>query len=215
MYKTPNYKNNKKSQQKYMTKHSTSDLKLHEERMKQKYGVNLSVRKDVVNKTLFRSLKRFHTEKFFETFELEKRESTQSYLSKISIYCSIMKSKEAEMENNNITLKDVEKFVAIMVSPNHIKNSLNEGSDANLYKDYYSCLYQYSHKKLASMLCNRVCSFLFSMFIKDGHLSNFIFNCPTMSQNKDIYQKAGECFLANSLGRKKKNDDEISFNYLN
>lgn len=90
VYKTPNYKNNKKSQQKYMTKHSTSDLKLHEERMKQKYGVNLSVRKDVVNKTLFRSLKRFHTEKFFETFELEKRESTQSYLSKISIYCSIM-----------------------------------------------------------------------------------------------------------------------------
>lgn len=201
MYKTPNYKNNKKSQQKYMTKHSTPDQKLHQERMKQKYGVSLNVRKDVVNKTLFRSLKRFHTEEFSKlNLNLEKGESTESYLSKISIYCSTMRSKEAEMEKYNITMKEVEKLIAIMVSPNHIKNSLKDVNDAALYKDYYSCLYQYSHKKLASMLSNRVCSFLFSVFINDGHLLHFISNCSTMSQNKDIYQKAGDSFLACSLG---------------
>ena len=90
VYKTPNYKSVKKSTQKYMTKYSTPDLKLHEEKMKEKYGINLSIRKDVVNKTLFRSLKRFHTENFFGRFSLAKKEKPNDYLEKVRIYCSDM-----------------------------------------------------------------------------------------------------------------------------
>ena len=116
------------------------------------------------------------------------------------------------MKNFDVTIEEIVKFVAIMVSPNHIKNSLNDESDANLYKDYYSWLYQYSHKKLANMLQNRVCSFLFSVFINDGHLANFIINWSTMSQHPDIYHKASKNFLSNLFISEKREVDKISFN---
>ena len=215
IYKTPNYKNKKKSSSKYMTKHSSQNIKQHEEKMKQKYGVNLRVRKDVVNKTLFRSLKRFHTESFLERFDLGK-ETAESYLKKIHEYCANCYShKESELDYWSITLEEVEKFVAVMVSPNHIKNYLKEESDITLYDEYYSCLYQYSHKKLAKMLQNRACGFLFNMFVQDGHLTKFISNCSTMSQNSDVYHKASNSFVTSPLNNSIKHDDEISFNHFN
>jgi hypothetical protein len=214
VYKTPNYKNKKKSSMKYMTKHSTANIKQHEEQMKQKYGVSLSERKDVVSKTLFRSLKRFHNESFLEKYELGK-ETTEAYLEKIHQYCSnCFENKESELDYWGITLKDVERFVAIMVSPNHIKNDLKDESDAILYKEYYSCLYQYSHKKLAKMLQNRACGFLFNMFVQDGHLSKFISNCSTMSQHSEVYHKAGLGFVTSPFNYDLKHDDEISFNHF-
>lgn len=215
IYKTPNYKNKKKSSMKYMTKHSTVNLKQHEERMKQKYGVSLSVRKDVVNKTLFRSLKRFHTESFLDKYELGK-ETTEAYLEKIHEYCnSSYSDKESELDYWNITLKDVEMFIAIMVSPNHIKNYIKDESEITLYKEYYSCLYQYSHKKLAKMLQNRACGFLFNTFVQDGHLTKFISNCSTMSQHSEVYHKASQGFVTSPFNYDLKNDDEISFNHFN
>lgn len=193
-----------------MTKHSTSNIKLHEERMKQKYGVNLSTRKDVVNKTLFRSLKRFHTEKFLSMFELGKKETAESYLEKVSQFCSeVFGEKLSELDSWGISLRAIEKFIAVMVSPNHIKNALDDESDATLYKDYYSCLYQYSHKKLANMLQNRVCGFLFHHFVLDGHISNFISNCSTMSQHPEVYRKASLSFVVKPYNRVASDDNML------
>ena len=86
VYKTPNYKGKKRSNINYVTKHSTKDIKGHEELMKKKYGVKLSVRKDVVNKTLFRALKRFYTDKFMEIYSLSKKESSESYMNKVKTF---------------------------------------------------------------------------------------------------------------------------------
>lgn len=83
IYKAPNYKQKKRPDAKNMNKHAAKDIKTHEAAMKQKYGVKLSTRKDVVSKTLLRSLKRYYTELFFETYELQKKESDESYLYKV------------------------------------------------------------------------------------------------------------------------------------
>lgn len=196
IYKTPNYKNKKRTSKKYVTKHSTTDLKQHEEQMKKKYGVNLSIRRDVVNKTLFRSLKRHYTELFMAKFELAKNEPTESYLKKIDTFCfSLFNDKLAALQTWGITFEEVKKFISIIVSPNHIKNSLSESADVTLYKDYYSCLYQYSHKKLAKMLMNNVCGYLFNDFITSGQLSNFISKCSTMSQHSEVYEKTAADFI--------------------
>lgn len=175
IYKTPNYKNKKRSTLKYVTKHSTTDLNGHEELMAQKYGVKLSVRKDVVNKTLFRALKRFYTDKFMNMFTLDKKESSASYLDKIRLFCTQTFTTQIEqMKDWNITYQEMEKFISIVVSPNHIKSVLKADSDLILYKDYYSCLYQYSHKKLANMLLRPVCGYLFTNFINSANFITFI-----------------------------------------
>lgn len=205
VYKTPNYKNKKRTSVKYMTKHSTVDLELHEQQMQQKYGVKLSVRKDVVFKTLFRALKRFYTEAFLIRFTLDKKESSSSYLHKINHFCIETFSTHLEaMHSWGVTFEQIEKFISIVVSPNHIKDSLKDSTEKVLYKDYYSCLYQYSHKKLRNMLLSPVCGYLFTDFITSGNLTRFISSCSTMSQNPETYQKAGANFISIALGRDKK-----------
>ena len=174
LYKTPNYKGKKKSNINYVTKHSTSDLKSHEALMKKKYGVKLSVRKDVVNKTLFRSLKRYYTDLFLKDFTLSKKESAESYLKKVKTFSSQIFAENLQKVSGNVTYEQIEKFLSILISPNHVKNLLTEAGDLALHKEFYSCLYQYSHKKLAKMLMNPICGYLFSDFITSGNLTQFI-----------------------------------------
>jgi hypothetical protein len=188
----------KKASSKYTTKHSTNDIAAHEQLMKQKYGVKLSIRKDVVNKTLFRSLKRHYTELFETQFNIDQKESTASYLEKINEFCqnTFTSGPLADsMSEWNVTLSDIKTLISIMVSPNHVKNVLKD-DDLALYKDYYSCIYKYSHKKLAKMLERQVCGYLFTDYIASGKLLTFISSCSTMSQNADTYTQAGHNFYS-------------------
>lgn len=202
LYKTPNYKGKKRSNVNYETKHNTNDIKTHEEQMKKKYGVKLSVRKDVVNKTLFRSLKRYYTDLFMEQFSLTKKESSESYMVKIRTFCTkLFSEKLINVVQEGLTHSQVEKFLSILISPNHIKDLLTEADDMTLHKEYYSCLYQYSHKKLAKMLVNPVCGYLFTEFITSGNLTQFISTCTTMNQNAEVYESAGKSFLMIIMGQ--------------
>lgn len=202
LYKTPNYKGKKRSNVNYETKHNTNDIKTHEETMKKKYGVKLSVRKDVVNKTLFRSLKRYYTDLFMEQFSLTKKESSESYMVKIRTFCTkLFNEKLINVVQEGLTHSQVEKFLSILISPNHIKDLLTEADDMTLHKEYYSCLYQYSHKKLAKMLVNPVCGYLFTEFITSGNLTQFISTCTTMNQNAEVYESAGKSFLMIIMGQ--------------
>ena len=203
IYKAPNYKQKKRPEAKNMNKHAAKDIQTHEAAMKQKYGVKLSTRKDVVSKTLLRSLKRYYTELFFETYELQKKESDESYLYKVQEFSQrVLYSKLIDMREWNISMDQATKFIAIMVSPAHIKNSLTDEADIETHKNFYSCLYQYTHKKLANMLKNIVCGFLFQEFVNDGHLATFISKCPTMSQNPDVYEQMGASFVKTILNNK-------------
>lgn len=209
VYKAPNYKHKKGSDKnKIKSKHAAENLEEHEANMEQKYGVKLSTRKDVVSKTLLRSLKRYYTELFFETYELDKKESPDSYIQKIRAFTqSVLGVKAAEMNAWGIEFEDAAKFLSIIVSPGHIKASLTDESDIALHKDFYSCLYQYTHKKLANMLKDLVCGFLFHEFVNDGHLAGFISKCPTMSQHPSVYDKMGASFVATILNNRKEVPD--------
>ena len=204
VYKTPNYKK-AKTNAKYETKHQTEDISQHENKMEQKYGTKLSIRKDVVNKTLFRALKRYYTELFLKNYDLDTKESSQSYLHKIKEFSyRLFLNRVEELCFLGLTIDRVEKFLAIVISPNHVKPTLKDPEDIALHKEYYSCIYQYSHKKLAKMLLNPVCGHLFTDFVNSGNLTKFISTCSTMSQNFDVYDKAGKSFLEIIKGKTKK-----------
>ena len=203
VYKTPNYKHKKRPANKIMNKHSAENLKEHEKVMEQKYGVKLSERKDVVCKTLLRSLKRYYTELFLKFYDLGKKESTESFMYKIQEFTERMLSnKLAEMNEWGIPMEQAVKFISILVSPGHVKSSMTESTEIALHKDFYSCLYQYTHKKLAYILKNRVCGFLFHEFVNDGDLETFITKCPTMSQNNATYKKMGASFVKTILNNR-------------
>lgn len=195
IYKTPNYKtkrkqacNSEESKAKKTTKNPQEQIK--------KYGVKLSTRKDVVSKTLLRSIKRFYTEAFNEKFELSKTEKTDTYLEKITQFCQeTFCTKALEMSDWNISMSEIIKFLSIIVSPTHIKFALKSEEDLSLYKEFYSCIYQYSHKKLNKMLSNKVCGFLFFEFVKEGDLERFITKCATMSQYPQIYRDMSSRFI--------------------
>mmetsp|Transcript_6959 Transcript_6959/g.7782 ORF Transcript_6959/g.7782 Transcript_6959/m.7782 type:complete len:196 (+) Transcript_6959:672-1259(+) len=180
-------------------------MKTHEKLMEKRYGVKLSLRKDVVNKTLFRSMKRFYTDKFAETFSLSKKESSESYMNKVKAFCTaIFGDKLESLSHSNLTYAQIEKFMSIVISPNHVKSLLVESEDLNLHKEYYSCLYQYSHKKIAKMLLNSVCGYLFTDFINSGNLTQFITTCSTMSQNPKTYEATSKNFLLMIQGKYRK-----------
>jgi len=167
---------------KYTTKHNAEKEALKDIQIK-KYGKNLKTRKDVVSKTLLRSLKRFYTDVFSEQYQLGKKDSAEDYLEKVSEFCNhTFESKRGDMQTWGISMLDVINLIAIMVSPTHIKQVLKEDTDLKLYQDFYSCLYQYSHKKLANMLKNKVCGFLFYGFVAGGHPASFIPKCSTMTE---------------------------------
>lgn len=194
LYKTPNYKGKKKSSTNYETKHNTKDIESHDALMKKKYGVKLSIRKDVVNKTLFRALKRFYTDQFMSQFTLTKKESSESYLQKVRVFCQQLFG-QGMLATATVTYEQIEKFLSILISPNHIKKMLVNTDDLALYEEFYSCLYQYSHKKLARMLTNPVCGYLFTDFVVSGNLTQFITTCTTMNQNAEVYESASKSFL--------------------
>lgn len=206
LYKTPNYKK-KSTAMKYTTKHNADKEVLKNIQIK-KYGKNLKTRKDVVSKTLLRSLKRFYTDVFSEKYQLGKKDSAEDYLEKVSAFCNdTFESKRGDMQTWGISMLDVINFVAIMVSPNHIKQVLKEDTDLKLYQDFYSCLYQYSHKKLANMLKNKVCGFLFYGFVAGGHLASFIPKCSTMSQYPETYKDMASNFIETILKNKSQCED--------
>ena len=140
-----------------------------------------------------------------EMFSLSKKESSESYMNKVKTFCKV--TFEGKLENiyaNNLTYEQIEKFMTIVISPNHVKSLLVEPEDLSLHKEYYSCLYQYSHKKLAKMLLNPVCGYLFTDFILSGNLTQFISTCSTMSQNPETYEIASQSFLLIIMGKDKK-----------
>ena len=49
-----------------------------------------------------------------------------------------MSNKLGEMGEWGITLEQAIKFIAMMVSPSHLKSSLTEPTDIALHKDFYS-----------------------------------------------------------------------------
>jgi len=206
LYKTPNYKK-KSTAMKYTTKHNADKEVLKNMQIK-KYGRNLKTRKDVVSKTLLRSLKRFYTDVFSEKYQLGKKDSAEDYLEKVSEFCNhTFETRRGDMQTWGISMLDVINFIAIMVSPNHIKQVLKEDTDLKLYEDFYSCLYQYSHKKLANMLKNKVCGFLFYGFVAGGHLASFIPKCSTMSQYPETYQDMASNFIETILKNKSQCED--------
>ena len=123
---------------------------------------SLAVRKDVVNKTLLRSMKRLITQKFENETGLndmagEEKKSmflklvdqfTKSYFPSISEIQNI-----EDNEDESILSQDGVKFiVGLIVSQQLMRSHINTIKERTFFYQYYQLLNKYSHKKLLRLL---------------------------------------------------------------
>ena len=138
---------------------------------------DLSKRKDVVNKTLLRSLKRYYTN-FFE--------------SDITKYLTSQKDEIASYTNHNkrpMSIASVKTLVEIIRAPSNMRPNLKSKYDKQMWDDFHACLYQYSHTKLYMLLNLPQVKFIVKDYIENG-IEIMLANDETLKKNPEVYRKA-------------------------
>lgn len=127
-------------------------------------GGNLSGRKDVVYKTLLRSVKRYYSSEFEEMTEyssLTKSKQEKTCIEIILKFTRTMFSEDVQSLNKEpsdddtirgVNLRDVAMFILSLVVPSYIKRNLKSTPIYKTYDVFYECLYRYSHKRLEAAL---------------------------------------------------------------
>ena len=126
---------------------------------------SLSSRKDVVYKTLLRSVKRYYSNEFEVRTEypsLSKSKQDKRCLEIIERFTKSVFSEHLAKENpedaesketidgENFDL--VSKFVLSLVVPSYVKRNLRNTQAYSTFDMFYECLYRYSHKRLEGAL---------------------------------------------------------------
>jgi len=167
-------------------------------------GVNLAKRKDVVNKTLLRSVKRYYTtlfEKFLKESQYtkqEKREFWRQYVDEFSttIFGSHLQS--TIDSDSEVTRIGVNAFIASMVVPSSIKRNGEEDQCSAILDEFSNLLYKYSIKRLTTFIKNKSVAFVLRHYTEEGPLSNLLETDVTLSKNKHLYMKASREILTMS-----------------
>lgn len=164
-------------------------------------GISLAKRKDVVNKTLLRSVKRYYTS-LFEHFmkenqysKQEKREFWKEYIEEFtkSISGDYIETITPE---SGICLKEVNAFMASMIVPNNIKRTNCEEVYTSMMEEFSNLLYKYSIKRLGSFVRNPSVKYVLKHYIERGPLEELLENDVTLSKNRSLYTKASKEILS-------------------
>ena len=149
------------------------------------YEVNnqdLSQRKDVVNKTLLRSLKRYYTSVF--PFEIIKY--LKSHKPEIVTYVNHNKKP--------MTIGSVKTLIEIVRASTNARPNLKTKYEQAMCDDFHACLYKYSHTKLYGLFKLPQVKFLVKDYIENG-LEVMLTNDETLQKNPGVYRSAGARFL--------------------
>lgn len=168
---------------------------------------SLAVRKDVVNKTLLRSMKRLITQKFETESKIndlpadERKEQflnlvdsfTHSYLPSV---CEIVNVEDNNDEDESIISQNGVKFIiGLIVSQQLMRSHINTIKERTFFYQYYQLLNKYSHKKLLRLLKNSNFIFVIASFKDNGGLDELIKTDPTLMKNPQVYHEAAQSFI--------------------
>ncbi|CAI2368999.1 unnamed protein product [Moneuplotes crassus] len=177
----------------------------------------LSLRKDVVYKTLIRSLKRRVTEKCDLSLQKgwSKCDKEKAYFSEVDkLFLESYSTFFPTEQNRNIIelitdreFMRVDKFnvfnkentkiyLCLLIIPEVIKPYLKNQKRRCQHKLIYDCLYKYSHKKLDKLLQSEFFSFLFKQYVDSGDFERMLQQDKTLEKHRDAYKQACEYFLS-------------------
>ena len=150
--------------------------------------VDLSIRRDVVNKTVLRIMRRFYMQKFKEIFP----DKFKSKESKSNWYFTYVKKLVIKIfGKDHPELRMLQIYIASIINPKHM-TSLNiqeTGLNKEQFLAFHSTIYKYSHTRLTSLFKVHALKEIYAYF----------FNCPldqilksetSVSKNFTLYSKA-------------------------
>lgn len=203
--------NNKSSDNKEENKHPNQQKDLSPKSL-------LSLRKDVVYKTLIRSVKRYLTEKWDLTIDSfwTKREKEISFFDQIDKLFKSEYLHKFDKNESNRPLKviihdrnfmrvdasnvfnpeNLKVYLSLIVIPELIKPYLKNQKRRCQHKLIYDWLYKYSHKKLDKLLESEFFSYIFKEYVNWGAFGEMVSSDETLSKHKDTYQHAWEYFIS-------------------
>lgn len=178
---------------------------------------DLSQRKDVVYKSLIRSLKRYITEKWDLTIDKSwfKKDKEHAYFGQIdnlfNLYYQHMKKngsnrpvheivEDRDFMRNDSSIKlnpeNLKIYLWMIVIPDIVKPYLKNQTRRLSSKLLYDCLYKYSHKKRDKILAWEFFQFLFKDYVESGGFKIMLEKDDTLNKNADIYQEACDYFIS-------------------
>ena len=160
-------------------------------------GISLSKRKDVVNKTLLRSVKRYYTslfQQFLHDNQYSKPEKRQYWMNYIDEFSKLNFSNWLEdiKSRDDVSWEAVKGFMASMVVPNNIKRTDCPPVYNEMLEAFSGLLYKYSIKRLETILKDVSVSYVLKHYIESGPLRDLLDSDATLSKNKHLYLRASK-----------------------
>ena len=168
---------------------------------------SLAVRKDVVNKTLLRSIKRLvglkfenqsgikkfttseQKEKFLDLIESFIREYFPCYSQVITI------EDNPNEEESTLSQNGIKFIVGLLVNPKLLKTHFKSIKERTFFYLFQNLLKKYSHRKLLRLMTNQNFIFVVASLRENGGLDEIINDDPTCNKNKKAYYDAANSFI--------------------
>lgn len=172
---------------------------------------SLAVRKDVVNKTLLRSIKRYVTERFEDQSGIKKlstSEQKEQFLALIekfihayfSSYGQVLTIEDnPDEEESKLSQNGIKFIVGLLVNPNLLKSHFKSIKERTFFYLFQNLLKKYSHRKLLRLMTNENFIFVVASLRENGGLEDIISSDPTCNKNKQAYYEAADSFITRFL----------------
>lgn len=157
-----------------------------------KDDVDLSVRRDVVNKTVLRVMRRFFMQKFKAAYPKKFRGKE----AKSKWYFEYIKKLVVELfGEDHPDLKVLQTNMAAIINPKHMTPAdiAETGLDKEEFLTFYNTIYKYSHTRLASLFQIRALKTIFNHFY-NGPMDQIIKSETSVNKNSTLYLQAFEDF---------------------
>lgn len=157
------------------------------------HAIDLSKRRDVVNKTILRVLRRYLTQEFKtlvpQQYE-DKEEIFEKFYENVKLYADKI------FGESNPDIKILHFYLASVIDHRNIKEKdiLESEMVSRDLTIFYDCLYKYSHTRLVNLFGVKPLGVIFEYFYNSAK-DNVLKNEGACAKNKALYSKVLEEFL--------------------
>ena len=159
----------------------------------QKKKKGLALRADVMNKNLFRAIRRECKciyEDYLKSNSLSNSRSKRIFKSNLRKFSQhLLDSTNVEWRvKSNFDTAEFPKFLGLFINTCLMKKVLDESTGQDMITNFNNLLYSYSHKKFYDYLSVSEVSTVIKIIFEHAEVSGFVSNHPTLSTNQEEYE---------------------------
>ncbi|CAI2368993.1 unnamed protein product [Moneuplotes crassus] len=159
---------------------------------------DLSQRKDVLFKSIFRSVKKYYTKLFKESSDFYKHKSEKAKKANVKACVKNFIQKDLLFLNGSEGFHSVEidelcEFMSRIIAPKSCTKSYTTYSCKKYINLLYKCIYNYNERNAAKLYTSEVMKHIFFFCLREENLEKMVQEDPNLARNsKLIKEKAKE-----------------------